>query len=78
MKRLRPVLIVVFVFIALTLFLSFATYSHAITITGSETITTNSSATYSVADCNGTVTWNVSGTGASISSNGVFLQNSDY
>ena len=63
MKRLRPVLIVVFVFIALTLFLSFATYSHAITITGSDEITTNSSASYTAADCSGTVSWGVTGTG---------------
>lgn len=52
-------------------FFSFATSSHAITITGSETVTTNSSVSYSATGCDGTVTWSVTGTGASISSNGV-------
>ena len=60
-----------FVLMAMALLFPFATSSHAITITGTETVTTNSSASYSTADCSGTVSWNVTGTGASISSNGV-------
>lgn len=51
--------------------LLFVTSSHAITISGSETITTNSSTQYTAIDCNGPVSWGVTGTGASISSNGV-------
>jgi hypothetical protein len=62
---------VLFVLMTIGFFFPFAAYSHAITITGSETITTNSSASYSTADCNGTVTWNVAGIGTSISSSGV-------
>mgnify|MGYP001583591971 FL=1 len=76
MKRLRPVLTVLFVLITAAFFFSFATSSHAITITGSEEITTNSSATYTAADCSGTVSWSVTGTGASISSNGVLTAGS--
>ena len=45
-------------------------HSHAITITGTETITTNSRSQYTATNCNGTISWNVIGTGASISSNG--------
>lgn len=44
---------------------------YAITISGTETITTNSSASYTATGCSGTVSWGVTGTGASINSNGV-------
>ncbi|MBI3378722.1 MAG: hypothetical protein HY035_10060 [Nitrospirae bacterium] len=71
MKRLRSVITVLFVLITIVFFLSFTTSSHAITISGTETITTNSSATYTATDCSGTVSWSVTSTGASISSNGV-------
>ena len=47
-----------------------SSHAYAITITGSETITTNSSASYSTTGCDGTVSWSVTGTGASIN-NGV-------
>ena len=63
MKRLRPVLTVLFVLITTAFSFSFAASSHAITITGSDEITTNSSATYTAADCSGTVSWGVTGTG---------------
>ena len=66
---------IIVVLLSLLIF-SLATSSHAITITGTETITTNSSASYSAAGCNGTVTWNVTGTGASISSSGVLTTGS--
>jgi hypothetical protein len=67
---------VLFVLIALDLLFPFATSSQAITITGTETITTNSNTTYTAADCSGTVSWSVTGTGASISSNGVLTAGS--
>ncbi|MBI3377424.1 MAG: RHS repeat protein [Nitrospirae bacterium] len=70
-KTVAFLFFVLFLFITIAFFLSFAAYSHAITITGSETITTNSSASYTAADCSGAVSWSVTGTGASISSNGV-------
>jgi hypothetical protein len=57
-------------------FFSFANSSHAITITGPETVTTNSSTTYTAADCSGSVSWSITGTGASISSNGVLTTGS--
>ena len=68
-KNIR-VVFAIFVLMMSAFFLSFATYSHAITISGTETITTNSNATYTATGCNGTVTWGVTGTGASIN-NGV-------
>lgn len=76
MKRLRPVITVLFIFITMAFSLSFATSSHAITITGTKPITTNSSASYSTAGCDGTVSWGVTGTGASISSNGILTAGS--
>lgn len=74
-KNIR-VAFVLFVLMTIAFFFSFAAYSHAITITGSETITKNSSASYSAAGCDGTVSWGVTGTGASISSNGVLTTGS--
>lgn len=67
---------VLFVLMTIAFFFSFATSSYAITITGTDTITTNSSASYSVGGCDGSVSWSVTGTGASISSNGVLTTGS--
>ncbi|MCE5194674.1 MAG: hypothetical protein LLF28_04340 [Nitrospiraceae bacterium] len=59
----------------LTIFPLFVSNSYALTITGSEGITTNSINQYTT-DCNGTVWWSVTGIGATINLNGILTTTS--
>lgn len=62
---------VLVVLMTIAFFFSFATYSHAITINCPDEVYSNSATTCTASGCDGSVSWSVTGTGASISSNGL-------
>lgn len=76
MRKRKTTPLALFILLATVCSFLFASYSYAITITGSDTITTNSSASYSSGGCDGSVSWSVTGTSASISQNGVLTTGS--